>query len=64
MMDINEKRFEFFGRKTGLLITVYQHGDDDYSAWWMDETEKDNELAGFSVRGTKEQILDEIKEEI
>ena len=59
-----EKRFEFFGRTAGLLITVYKHGDDDYSAWWRDESERDNELAGFSVRGTKEQILDEIKEEI
>lgn len=63
-MGINEVRFEFFGRTAGLLITVYQHGDDDYSAWWRDESERDNELAGFSVRGTKEQILDEIKEEI
>ena len=61
---MNKLRFEFFGRKTGLLITVYQHGDDDYSACWRDETEKDDELAGFSVRGTKQQIIDEIKEEI
>ena len=61
---MEETRFEFIGRKTGQLITVTRHGDDDYSAWWRDETEKDDELAGFSVRGTKEQILDEIKEEI
>lgn len=61
---MEETRFEFIGRATGLLITVYQHGDDDYGAWWRDESEKENEFAGFSVRGTKEQILDEIKEEI
>ncbi len=59
-----EKRFEFFGRTAGLLITVYQHGDDDYSAWWRDESVRDEVNAGFSVRGTKNQILDEIKEEI
>ena len=56
--------FEFIGRKTGCLITVSTLGPDDYCAWWRDESERDKETAGFSVCGTKEDIWDEIKEEI
>ena len=50
----------FIGKKSGQLITVYRHGYDDYEAWWRDESEKEKEVAGCSVRGTAEQIIEEL----
>lgn len=52
---------------------IFQHGDDDYSVWIPDISKKENEkflktlLAvfednGCSVRGTKKDILDVIRE--
>ena len=41
--------------KSGSVITIYRHGQNDYCALWNDE---------FSVRGTLRQILDELKEEL
>ena len=55
---------EFVGRKTGMLITVTKYGDDDYDAWWRYESERDNETAGYSVRGTMAQIVDELEGEV
>lgn len=52
------------GKKTGQAITLQHYGDDDYGAWFRDVTDYHNELAGFSVRGTLVQVLDEIKEEV
>lgn len=52
---------------------IFQHGDDDYSVWMPDISKKENEkflktlLAvfednGCSVRSTKKDILDVIRE--
>ena len=60
----NADEATFIGKKTGQLITVKRYGPDDYSAWWRDESEKDNDTAGCSVRGTAEQIIEELKGEI
>lgn len=54
----------FTGKKSGQLITVTQYGPDDYSAWWRDPEQADDETAGCSVRGTGYQIYQEIKEEV
>lgn len=56
-------KFEIIGRKSGQLITVHKYGVDDYSAWWRDESDRDNETAGYSVRGTAEQIIKELEGE-
>lgn len=53
----------FIGRKSGQLITVYRYGPDDYSAWWRDESERDMEYRGWSVRGTAKQIIEELEGE-
>ena len=58
-----EDEATFIGRKSGQLITVYKHGCDDYSAWWRDESDRDNETEGYSVRGTAEQIIKELEGE-
>lgn len=53
---------------------IFRHGDDDYSVWMPDISKKENEkflktlLAvfadnGCSVRGTKKDILDAIRED-
>lgn len=54
----------FIGKKSGQLITVTRHGDDDYDAWFRSPEDRDNGLAGYSVRGTMNQIIDEIREEV
>ena len=54
----------FLGNKSGQLITVHKYGPDDYSAWWRDESERDMENRGFSVRGTAKDIIAELKGEI
>lgn len=59
-----EQLKEFVGKKTGCLITVTRYGENDYSAWWRVESEKDNPHAGYSVRGTLAQIINEIMEEV
>ena len=60
----NPDEATFVGKKTGQLITVTRNGKDDYEAWWRDESEADKETAGYSVRGTMLQIIDELKGEI
>lgn len=60
--DTNEA--EFIGRKSGCLITVTRIDKDDYVAWWRDESERDNETAGCSVRGTAHDIVNELEGEI
>lgn len=53
---------------------IFRHGNDDYSVWMPDISKKENEkflktlLAvfednGCSVRGTKKDILDAIRED-
>lgn len=54
----------FTGKKTGLMITITRYGQDDYCAWWRDESEINKETAGYSVRGTLLDIVSEIKEEV
>ena len=58
----NYDEASFVGKVSGMYITVMRHGRDDYEAWWH-ENENDDELRGYSVRGTAEQIIAEIKEE-
>ena len=60
----NENDATFIGKKSGQLITVHKYGPDDYSAWWRDESERDMENRGFSVRGTAKDIIAELKGEI
>ena len=50
------------GRKSGQLITVTKHGENDYSAWWHD-SEDSPETEGYSVRGTMWDIMREMKGE-
>ena len=59
----NETEATFIGKKSGQLITVYKYGPDDYSAWWRDESERDMEYRGCSVRGTAKQIIEELEGE-
>lgn len=59
-----ESEATFKGKATGLLITVNKYGADDYSIWWREESNRDNILAGFSVRGTAKQIIKELEGEI
>ena len=59
-----EDRATFIGAKSGLLITVEKFGADDYSVWWRDVSEGDDETAGYSVRGTAEEIIKELEGEI
>ena len=58
----DENQASFVGKVSGMYITVMRHGRDDYEAWWH-ESESDDELKGYSVRGTAKQIIAEIKEE-
>ena len=44
-----------FTGKSGTRISIWRHGWNDYGACWEDE---------YSVRGTLEQILEELKEEL
>ena len=53
----NADEATFIGKKSGQFITVKRYGPDDYSAWWRDESDRDDETAGCSVRGTAEQII-------
>ena len=55
---------ETFTGKSGLLITIHKWGEDDYSAWFRDESEKDNVFAGYSVRGSAQDIMNELEGEI
>ena len=59
----NDEEATFIG-KSGLLITVWKHGKDDYGAWWRDATERDKDTAGYSVRGRAFHIIDELEGEI
>ena len=60
----NPNEASFVGKKTGIYITVTKHGPDDYSVWFRDEFAKDDITAGFSVRGTMMDIVNEIREEV
>lgn len=60
----NPNEASFVGKKTGIYITVKKHSDDDYSVWYRDEFAKDDITAGFTVRGTMWEIIDEIKAEV
>lgn len=53
-----------FVGKSGQLITVRHYGFDDYSVWFRYLDDADVETAGYSVRGTAKQIIDELKGEI
>lgn len=50
--------------KSGDLIVIGFHGPDDFSAWWTDANHLHDDTYGYSVRGTLEDILEELKDEI
>ena len=60
----DNKEATFIGKKSGQLITVHRWGVDDYSVWWRDVVDRDYDFAGFSIRGTAEEIIRELKGEI
>lgn len=64
VMDGDMRTITFTGKKSGLLITVCEMGPNDYSVWWRDESERNMENRGFSVRGTSRQIYPDLKEEL
>ena len=64
VMEGDMRTLTFFGNKSGLLITVYELGPNDYSVWWRDESERDMDTRGCSVRGTSKEIYEELKEEL
>ena len=64
VMEGNMKTITFTGKKSGQLITVYELGPNDYSVWWRDESERDMETRGCSVRGTAKQIYPDLKEDL
>lgn len=53
----------FIGRKTGLIITVEKFGENDFSAWFRSCAESPD-TEGYSIRGTAQDVFEEIKEEI
>ena len=53
----------FIGRTTGLIITVEKFGENDFSVWFRDSAES-SETEGYSIRGTAQDVFEEIKEEI
>lgn len=59
--DQNEATFT--GKKTGQLITVTKNDANDYEVWFRDESEKDKDTAGCSVRGSAMDIITEIYDE-
>ena len=50
--------------KSGDLIVIDFYGPDDFGAWWTDEKHLKDDTYGYSVRGTLESILIELKDEI
>ena len=64
VMNDGHRTITFVGKKSGMWITVEEFSPDDYSVWWRDDSEADDEFAGCSVRGTAEQIIEELKGEI
>lgn len=60
--------------KNTTASIVYKHGDDDYSIWVSDFTPEDMEKInsildkyqdeGWSVRGSKKDIIEELEENI
>ena len=59
----DQEEATFIGKKSGQLITIHCYDSDDYSAWLRDASEKDNETAGCSVRGSAMDIIAEIYDE-
>ena len=64
VMNDGHRMITFIGKKSGMLITVEEFSPDDYSAWWRDESERDDETAVCSVRGTAKEIIEELEGEI
>lgn len=64
VMNDGNRTITFVGKKSGELITVEEFSPDDYSVWWRDDLEVDDEFAGCSVRGTAKEIIKELEGEI
>ena len=46
-MEGDMRTITFTGKKSGMLITVYELGDNDYSVWWRDESERYMDTEGI-----------------
>ena len=57
--------------KNTISSIIFKHGDDDYSIWFPDFSKKEMKRIvamleeftneGYSIRGTKEDLIEEIK---
>lgn len=57
--------------KNTISSIIFKHGDDDYSIWFPDFSEKEMKRIveileeftneGYSIRGTKEDLIEEIR---
>lgn len=50
--------------KNGSVIVVHRYGVDDFSAWFTDDNHINDEMFGYSVRGSLIQIIREINDEL
>lgn len=60
----DENAVSILTAKSGDLIVIDFYGPDDFGAWWTDENHLRDDTYGYSVRGTLEGILEELKDEI
>lgn len=57
----NEPTFEAqFTGKDGIVVIIYRYGINDYSAWFTDEENIDNDSYGSSVRGSLLDVFNEV----
>lgn len=50
--------------KSGVLLVIDRYDVNDYGIWWTDEEHLYDDIYGTSVRGSLEDILHELKDEI
>lgn len=60
-MDTITNETTFVGR-SGDSVVITRYGQDDYGAWFTDDTTKDTH--GSSVRGSLLDILEEVRDEV
>lgn len=51
-----------FTGRSGNYVVIHRYGQDDYSAWFTDDTTKEDH--GCSVRGTLLDIIEECRDEV
>lgn len=54
---------KIFTGKSGATIVITRYGENDYSAWWTDEDHLNDETFGYSVRGSLNDVVAELKDE-